>query len=93
MVDGKGVVAFPGDDEGGKAQCIQLLSERFSDEPGISGEGNRGDIDCLAPTLFFELGAHGEELARLIGIAPPLFRAEEEVDRQSSVIDRQNTTS
>ena len=37
---------------------------------------------CLAPTLFFELGEHGEELARLIGIAPPLFRAEEEVDRQ-----------
>jgi len=87
MVDRTRIVACAGNDDGLKTQGVPLLSEWRRHEPGISGEGELGDGDSMAPKRLFEWGEHGQELTGLIGIPTPLFRAKQEMDRQGDLME------
>jgi hypothetical protein len=86
-VDGEDIVAFAGDDDLGKAQVVELLTQGLGDKPRVQGQRNAGDLDVVAGTCRFALGEPGDELAGFIGIVTPLFRAKQEMDRQRNLMD------
>jgi hypothetical protein len=87
-INRQGIMAFPCQDAFGKTSILEPLSQRWRDQPGVHGQGERGEIKPCAMPRSLQTGEHGNSSSGFMRMVTPWLRTKEPRKGQRHMMDR-----